>query len=79
MCLGLAAQNYWYQFCPGSYLLTPCFIPKGLGTKISELVFEKVSNELVDRVMADLTAFRASRNLSTKWNRDEVLEAFLQT
>ncbi|KAL8436577.1 hypothetical protein ACSSS7_001609 [Eimeria intestinalis] len=71
--------NHWYQFCPGSYLLTPCFIPKGLGTKISELQFEKVSNELVDKVMADLTAFRASRNLNTKWNRDEVLEAFLQT
>ncbi|OEH79719.1 c2 domain-containing protein [Cyclospora cayetanensis] len=73
------STRYWYQFCPGAFLITPCFIPKGFGTKISELQFEKAANELLEKVMADLTAFRASRNLNTKWNRDEVLEAFLQT
>lgn len=73
------SQRHWYQFYPGSFTLTPCFIPKGLGSKLSELQFEKMSNELLDKVTADLTAFRASRNLNTKWNRDEVLEAFLQT
>lgn len=60
-------------------MLTPCFIPRGFGERIADLVFERASSELIEKIAQDLTAFRAARNLATKWNRDEVLEAFLQT
>ena len=72
-------QRHWYPFSPGAFNLSACFTPKGLGVKMPELVFEKTSTELLQKVIGDLAAFRASRNLNTKWNRDEVLEAFLQT
>lgn len=34
--------------------------------------------QIRDRCLVEISAFRGSRNLSTRWNRDPELEAFLE-
>ncbi|KAF8822536.1 hypothetical protein IE077_003545, partial [Cardiosporidium cionae] len=68
----------WHQFCPKAFDLKPCFIPRAFGEKLTNWQFEKIRNDLRSRVENEITVFRTARNLSTKYNKDENLELFLQ-
>ncbi|VWU49711.1 double C2-like domain-containing protein, putative, partial [Hepatocystis sp. ex Piliocolobus tephrosceles] len=70
--------EYWFPFSSVEYNIKPCFTIYNFCHKTEDTELDKMAKELRSKIEKNINVFRASRNLSTRWNRDETLETFLQ-
>ncbi|VUZ99135.1 double C2-like domain-containing protein, putative [Plasmodium vivax] len=70
--------DLWFPFSSIDYNIQPCFTIKNYSHKIEDMELDRLAKELRSNIEKNINIYRASRNLSTRWNRDETLELFLQ-
>ncbi|ANQ11016.1 Uncharacterized protein PCOAH_00052390 [Plasmodium coatneyi] len=70
--------DLWFPFSSIDYSIQPCFTIKNYSHKIEDMELDRLAKELRGSIEKNINIYRASRNLSTRWNRDETLELFLQ-
>ncbi|EWC87175.1 hypothetical protein PFNF54_03951 [Plasmodium falciparum NF54] len=70
--------DFWFPFSSIEYNLQPSFTIKSFTHKMEDMELDKIAKELRTNIEKNINIYRASRNLSTRWNRDETLEIFLQ-
>ncbi|EUD64899.1 hypothetical protein C922_04743 [Plasmodium inui San Antonio 1] len=70
--------DLWFPFSSIDYKIQPCFTIKNYSHKIEDMELDRLAKELRGNIEKNINIYRASRNLSTRWNRDETLELFLQ-
>jgi len=70
--------SYWFQFSPINYAITPCFVPKANGQVLKDMEQVAIKQDIIDKVYVEVTVFRGSRNLNTRWNKDSTLIIFLE-
>ncbi|SBT50479.1 double C2-like domain-containing protein, putative [Plasmodium ovale wallikeri] len=70
--------DFWFPFTSIEYNLKPCFTIKSFSHKMEDMELDRVAKELRNNIEKNINIYRASRNLCTRWNRDETLELFLQ-
>ncbi|CAD2105753.1 double C2-like domain-containing protein, putative [Plasmodium vinckei lentum] len=70
--------DYWFPFSSIQYNIQPCFTIKTFSHKIEDMELDRLAKDLRTNIEENINIYRASRNLSTRWNKDETLELFLQ-
>ncbi|CDU20941.1 double C2-like domain-containing protein, putative [Plasmodium yoelii] len=70
--------DYWFPFSSIQYNIQPCFTIKTFSHKIEDMELDRLAKDLRTNIEKNINIYRASRNLSTRWNKDETLELFLQ-
>ncbi|SCP03711.1 double C2-like domain-containing protein, putative [Plasmodium malariae] len=70
--------DLWFPFSSVEYNIKPCFTLKSFSHKMENMELDRIAKELRTNIEKNINIYRASRNLSTRWNRDETLELFLQ-
>lgn len=70
-------ENFWHQFTPENYDIKPCFVPRVVGRMANEAYVATTLIEIKERCRTAVTKFRASRNITTRWNNDIDLQEFL--
>ncbi|KJP87388.1 hypothetical protein AK88_02945 [Plasmodium fragile] len=70
--------DLWFPFSSIDYTIQPCFTIKNYSHKIEDMELDRLAKELRGNIEKNINIYRASRNLPTRWNRDETLELFLQ-